>query len=548
MSNGLRLSGLATGMDTETMIKQLMKPYNMKVDKMKQEKQTMQWKQDMMRDMIKDLRELKNNYLNIDSPDATNMVKAASFSVASITSSNEGVLTATALPGAFNIPSQVSVEQVAKPAKMSVGLKNINKEKPLSTKMSELGFDKDQTIELKYGDKTYSLKVVDAVGANGDGTIGKDETVQDFINKLSSIKADGGGTLYEKVKISFSELTGSLNFETRETGKNEKLELSTTNITIGSDLYNAFNPKKDGSSVFQGNDSVVYITPAGETTAIKRESSKNDFTIDNVRYNLNQNAVITGKTDVTLTSKADAQKSADKIKGFVEKYNSIVEKIYNKYSEKKQYKFSPLTDEQKKEMKEEEIKKWETRAKEGLVSGDEALGSMLNAMRNAIFTPVAGAGISLKDIGLDSYSGLESSTKPGQIKIVDPDKLKAALETRGDQIMQLFSATPESNITDKEEINKNTGVFRRINNILNDYAVKFDGILLKKVGFEGTLAATKNDLTEKMKKKDDAIYQMERKMSVQEERYYKKFAQLEKAMNALNSQSNWLTSQLGGGK
>lgn len=89
---------------------------------------------------------------------------------------------------------------------------------------------------------------------------------------------------------------------------------------------------------------------------------------------------------------------------------------------------------------------------------------------------------SLKEIGLDSYSGMEATTKPGQIKIVDTNKLKAALETRGDQVMQLFSATPDAKMIDKEE------------------------------------------------------------------RYYKKFAQLEKAMNALNSQSNWLTSQLGSGK
>lgn len=547
MSNGIRLSGLATGMDTETMVKQLMKPYNMKVDKMKQEKQTMQWKQEIMRDMIKELRGLKNNYLNIDSPDTTNMIKAGTFSVASITSSNDGVLTATAMPGAVDIPSKVSVKQIAKPAKMSIDLNLANKEKPLSTKLTEIGFENGEIIELKYGDKSFSLKIVDKVGENEQGTIGKDETVQDLMNRLNSIKVDGVGTLYEKVKISFSELTGSLSFETRDTGNNQSLSMSFIDVSNTSTPLGKSN----------GQDTIVNITPLGSTNPIEVSRSSNEFTIDNVKYSLNQNAVISGPMDVNLTSKADAQKSVDKVKGFVEKYNAIVDKIYAKYSEKKQYKFLPLTEEQRKDMKEDEIKKWEDKAKEGIIKGDEALGSMLNAMRTALFTPVEGSGISLKDIGLDSYSGIESTTKPGQIKIADLTKLKTALETRGDQVMNLFAGAPDKSITDDKTISEadrtkkiynNTGVFNRLNDILNNYVGKTDAILLKKAGIEGTFSSYKNDLTEKMKKKDQAISQMERKMSVQEERYYKKFAQLEKAMNALNSQSNWLTSQLGGGK
>lgn len=548
MSNMLRMPGLATGMDTDATIKQLMKPYNMKVDKMKQEKQNMQWKQEIMRDMIKELRGLKNDYFNIDSPDATNMVKASSFSVANITSSNEGVLTATAMPGAVNIPRSVSVEQVAKGAKINAKLTAAPGEvMSLSSKMTKLGFTEGEEIVLKYGegDKEQTFSV----------TVGKDDTLQTFINNINSAKSNGSGAaLYEKVQISFSELTGSLNIQTRNAGSSEILNIETNPTT---DLKTRFSID---SSRTTGTDTKVKIIPNGGTMAdaVTKIMSSNDFAIDNVRYTINPNYVVDASTqNITLTSKADAQKSVDKIKGFVDKYNAIVDKIYAKYSEKKQYKFLPLTEEQKKDMKDDEIKKWETKAKEGLVKSDEALGSMLSAMRNALFTPVEGAGISLKDIGLDSYSGIESTTKPGQIKIVDATKLKAALETRGDQVMNLFSGTANKSITDDNSIDPttkakkiydNTGVFKRLNDILNNYVGKSDAILLKKVGIEGTLSSFKNDLTEKMQKKDEAIYQMERKMSVQEERYYKKFAQLEKAMNALNSQSNWLTSQLGGGK
>ncbi len=42
----MRLPGLATGMDTDTMIKTMMKPYTMRVDQMKQKSQILLWQQD----------------------------------------------------------------------------------------------------------------------------------------------------------------------------------------------------------------------------------------------------------------------------------------------------------------------------------------------------------------------------------------------------------------------------------------------------------------------------------------------------------------------
>jgi len=40
---------------------------------------------------------------------------------------------------------------------------------------------------------------------------------------------------------------------------------------------------------------------------------------------------------------------------------------------------------------------------------------------------------------------------------------------------------------------------------------------------------------------------MQTKLYERETKFYNQFAKLEKAMNQLNSQSSWLTQQLGGG-
>ena len=52
MSNSLRITGLATGIDTDTLVKQLMQVEQIKIDKVLQEKQLIQWQQELYRDII----------------------------------------------------------------------------------------------------------------------------------------------------------------------------------------------------------------------------------------------------------------------------------------------------------------------------------------------------------------------------------------------------------------------------------------------------------------------------------------------------------------
>ena len=66
-----RLTGMATGMDTDTTVKQLMKPYQMRVDKLTQNKQLVQWKQDAYRDIMSDLNSFKSNYFEKSNTDMT---------------------------------------------------------------------------------------------------------------------------------------------------------------------------------------------------------------------------------------------------------------------------------------------------------------------------------------------------------------------------------------------------------------------------------------------------------------------------------------------
>ena len=64
--------------------------------------------------------------------------------------------------------------------------------------------------------------------------------------------------------------------------------------------------------------------------------------------------------DITVSKNIDSV--VDQIKSFVEQYNTIMTDVGTKLNEKRYRTYNPLTDEQKSEMKEEDIKKWEEKA------------------------------------------------------------------------------------------------------------------------------------------------------------------------------------------
>jgi flagellar capping protein FliD len=215
----------------------------------------------------------------------------------------------------------------------------------------------------------------------------------------------------------------------------------------------------------------------------------------------------------------------------VEDYNKLVDKVFTLTTEKAEYRdFNPLTDAQKKDMSETEVELWETKAKTGLLRSDTNLVSMLSELRQVLFMRPTGSSISLSDIGITSSSYGDR----GKLTI-DSTKLNQALETRMNEVQSLF--------TDKVN-----GIAVKFNTILNKNAqssLSTPGRLVVVAGIANTTSDVKNTLTERVKSIELTIDNFKRMYESQKERYWKQFSQLETAMSKMNSQSSWLTQQLG---
>jgi len=93
-TNYNRVSGLATGIDTESMVEALTTSTRLRIQKLEQQKQSLLWKQEAFRTITKSVMDFKSKYFTAWSSSSVN--NAGFFKQMSVTSSQPAYLTATA--------------------------------------------------------------------------------------------------------------------------------------------------------------------------------------------------------------------------------------------------------------------------------------------------------------------------------------------------------------------------------------------------------------------------------------------------------------------
>lgn len=306
------------------------------------------------------------------------------------------------------------------------------------------------------------------------------------------------------------------------------------------------------------------VDASGQVTGIDRQAAKNALlTVNGVdivksnnsfqieKMNITLNAVSTDPIEIQV--KTDAEPMMEKIKGFIEEYNELIETINEKYSEKRNTKYGPLSDEQRDQMSEEEIEKWEKKAKEGMLRGSYELDNMVSKLRSAFIDPIEGVSISMKDLGIGSLNYEEK----GKLTL-DETKFKTAVANRYEEVVQLF--TKSSDIPYREESQvlrerryKESGIADRLDGIMKDYtrttrnSEGIKGILVNKAGVKNDVSAVENEYSKEIKSYDKRINTLIRRLASKEAAYYAKFSRLETALSQMESQSNSLFGMLGQG-
>jgi flagellar hook-associated protein 2 len=340
------------------------------------------------------------------------------------------------------------------------------------------------------------------------------------------------------VRMSYDSLNGKFVLESRETGVTTRINAADSSGGLLASL------SLTAENVTGSDASITYDDGINGEQVITR--STNSFNINGIVFNLKKD--FEGAAELSVTS--DPTKAVELIKGFVEKYNELLDKINTKLAEKREYAYEPLTDEQKDAMTEDEIKRWEEKAKSGLLGGDSLLRAIVTELRNAVISNVEGAGLTLADIGIKSNSWVDK----GKL-YVDEEKLKKALAENPTGVFELFTRQSDvsynsavGNASARNERFRESGLIYRFYDVIQDNIRTITigghrGALLEKAGMTGDRSVFNNTLYQQIADYDRKIAELNDELIMKENRYYIQFAQLEKLISEMNNQSMWLAQQ-----
>ncbi|UZJ79695.1 flagellar hook-associated protein 2 [Fictibacillus sp. KU28468] len=516
-----RISGLASGMDIDSMVKDLMKAERVPLDKLTQKKQLLEWQRDDYRDMNKLLKDF--DQLIFDG-----VGKQSTFLKKTVTSTNESAVTATSNGSSGNISTTIENITLATP-RTWIGnpVKSGSTPKPADTLLSSLGTSLPSDNKLKF--KLTKPGTSDYVK---DGTSDKifevtidptKETIDSLTQKLSNSELG--------ISAFYDNNTGQMVITNKETGEDSKITFAST------ETKNLFgNLGFDGTlDDLTGTDkskagSNAYFTLNGLETS----RSSNSFTISGVTFNLKSNSSDT-TGPVTISTSTDSQGIFDSIVKFVDQYNTTIGKINDKISEERYRTYTPLTDEQRKGLSDKEAELWDGKAKSGMLKGDTILSSGLNQLRSNMYASVS---TGKSDYDQLAKIGIQTSSNyldKGKLIITDQNKLKDAIAKDPEAVMKLFA---------------NNGTTTDTKGIAYRLRDSIDSIMDKVEVKAGNALRTNNQFAigKQLIDMDTRITNFNTRLTQVEDRYYRQFTAMEQAISRSNQQSMYLSQQFGGGQ
>lgn len=377
--------------------------------------------------------------------------------------------------------------------------------------LSDLGFKPE-------ADGTYKLNI------NGtEISLDKKSTISSM---MSAVNKSAAG-----VTMTYSSLTNSFTLESKEVGGAGKVEVGDTSLgrSLGLVDDNGTVGASEGqNAIFEINGQEVYL-------------NDNTYTLDGNTFTFNDNMTI-GET-YTVNIAKDSTTVKDALKKFVESYNKLIDDVYG-YIGKSPAKdddgntYEPLTDAEKEEMSEDEITKWEEKAKQGVLYNDSTVSTVMSQMRSALYTSVTlddGSKFGIYNLGIKTSS---EWSEHGKLQI-DENAFDKAFENNEDAIIKLF--------TDSD-----TGMMKKLNSVI-DGAVKSSGAantrgtLVRKAGKADSSVTTDSTIYKEMVKMQDRLKELQDRYDTKEEYWWKVFTNMETAMADLNSQTSYISSYLGTG-
>ena len=187
---------------------------------------------------------------------------------------------------------------------------------------------------------------------------------------------------------------------------------------------------------------------AGQDSEIELNGVK--YTGDSNSYSINgltiEALAETGDSAISITTSTDTQGVYDKVKDFLTEYNNIINEMTKLYNADSAGSYEPLTDDEKDQMSDKEIEKWETKIKDSLLRRDSTLGSVMTAMQTAMMSSVeiGGKKYSLSSFGISTLGFLNAAENEQNAYHIDGDEDDANTSGKTDKLMAAINDDPDT--------------------------------------------------------------------------------------------------------
>lgn len=546
MSDLLRMTGMYSGMDTESIVSQLVKTKSTKVTNLKNEQKKLEWKQTAWQD-------LNSKIYNMYSKTLSNLRLTSAYSKKSTVSSDSTKATVVASEGAVNGTQTLKVNKLAKSGYLT-GAKLDGK---TSTTTGTDGKDVTKVVNWETTDKLSEIdsnltgKTISITTGSGtdakttDIEITADMTINDLVAKFK----DAG------VNASFDTTNQRFFINSTGTGSAKNFTLtsddSTALASLGLDpntTYTDINGSKNSCVKIEGQDAEIVLNGA---TFV---SDSNTFSINGLTINT------LGVTDeeISLVTSTDYDGIYNTIKDFLTEYNDLINEMDKLYNADSARKYDMLTNDEKDSMTDDEVEQWEDKIKSALLRKDNSLYNVMNTLTttmmdgyyennlsdkqkknmsaseiSAWYKENGGKKHYLSDYGIGTLSYFEAQDNEHHAYHINGDADDGFTSTKEDKLKAAIAEDPEGTANFFATLCKT--LYSKLDETMSE-STEYSSIY--KVYNDKQLKKDYKDYTTKISDAEDELNDYE-------DRWYNKFSKMEVALSKLQSQTSSISSMLG---
>ncbi|NQX70110.1 flagellar filament capping protein FliD [Paenibacillus alba] len=591
-----RVTGLNSGLDIESMVTKLMKAENAPVDKLKAKKTTLGWSSDLYREVNTKLASLKTQLDGMKLSGDWNQLSATTSNPTAVTAKADGTansvshsITVQNLASGATAFNKNSISQNVMTGSSSVNASTViaAASNNNSFQVTYAGVSRTVTIADGTYDKTQlAAQIQSSINSSfGSGKIAVSANSSDKIefsgSSQISVKVLSGNTGIASIGFTNAQtnridpslsLSNQTQFSTSLSGSGSfNINGQTISYTSGDTLsgimsrvnassagvnmsYDAETDRVTVASKDTGANAQVAMSDTTgnllgalgltgsnvDTTQIGTDAkltidgvsstrSSNTFSAGGVTYTLNQ----VTSSPVSVNISQDIDSTVKKISSFVTAYNDAIDLMNKRVKEDKYRSYTPLTDDQKKDMKDTEITVWETKAKSGILRSDDMLQSALSGLRSLVSTSVGSNTSStynaLYKIGITTKAYDSSATSDAGKLTLDETALRAALSKDPNAVIQTFSNYPDG-IAQKMYTQVSTSMKQ----------------IIEKAGGAGTSTDNvSSTIGKQITELNSNITGFSVKLAKKEDYYYKMFSSMDTAIGKSNTIMNSLAKFAG---